>query len=91
MSAAFGIRYIPHCWGTGIAQAAALQLLAVLPSSPPSLHPFEPMLELDRTEHPVRDALSAPIKRDRGTVTIPTGPGLGIEIDRKVLARFAAA
>jgi D-galactarolactone cycloisomerase len=49
------------------------------------------MLELDRTEHPVRDALSAPIKRDRGTVTIPTGPGLGIEIDRKVLARFAAA
>lgn len=91
MSAAFGIRYIPHCWGTGIAQAAALQLLAVLPSSPPSLHPFEPMLELDRTEHPVRDALSAPIKRDRATVTIPTGPGLGIEIDRKVLARFAAA
>jgi D-galactarolactone cycloisomerase len=34
MAEAFGIRYNPHVWGTGIAIAASLQLLAVLPSPP---------------------------------------------------------
>ncbi|HEX2555719.1 MAG TPA: mandelate racemase/muconate lactonizing enzyme family protein [Microvirga sp.] len=91
MAAAFGIRYVPHCWGTGIAQAAALQLLAVLPHSPPGLFPVEPLLEMDRTEHPIRDAiLQNPIRHRGGVVGVPEGPGLGIEIDRSALARFAA-
>src|SRR5262249_20005726 len=38
MAQAFGVRYNPHVWGTGIAIAASLQLLAVLPAhTPPSL------------------------------------------------------
>jgi len=91
MSETFGIRYNPHVWGTGIAIAASLQLLAVLPShTPTSLSPIEPMLEFDRTEHPIRQAiLKQPIEHDRGMVSIPDGPGLGIEIDRDALARFA--
>lgn len=90
MAAAFGVRYVPHVWGTGIAIAAALQLLAVLPTSPSALRPVEPMLEFDRTEHPVRAALlSTPIEHVRGTVQVPQGPGLGIEVDRAALARFA--
>ena len=36
MSEAFGVRYNPHVWGTGIAIAASLQLLAVLPSHTPT-------------------------------------------------------
>jgi D-galactarolactone cycloisomerase len=91
MAAAFGVRYVPHCWGTGIAQAAALQLLAVLPTTPPALHPSEPLFEMDRTEHPIRDALLVePITHERGVVHVPTGPGLGIEIDQAALSRFAA-
>jgi D-galactarolactone cycloisomerase len=91
MAAAFGVRYVPHCWGTGVALAAALQLLAVLPHSPASLDPIEPMLEFDRTEHPIRDAILAePIRHEAGVVAIPQGPGLGIEIDRGALAAFAA-
>jgi D-galactarolactone cycloisomerase len=92
MAEAFAIRYNPHVWGTGIAIAASLQLLAVLPPhTPPSLAPLAPMLEFDRTEHPIRQAiLSAPIEHVRGVVRVPDGPGLGIEIDRKALARFAA-
>ena len=35
MAEAFGVRYNPHVWGTGIAIAASLQLLAVLPSHTP--------------------------------------------------------
>jgi D-galactarolactone cycloisomerase len=92
MAGAFGVRYNPHVWGTGIALAASLQLLAVLPPhTPPSLSPVEPVLEFDRTEHPIRQALLLePIEHVDGVVRVPDGPGLGIEIDRQALARFAA-
>jgi D-galactarolactone cycloisomerase len=47
------------------------------------------MLEFDRTEHPVRDALlTEPIEHVCGVVTVPTSPGLGIEVDRQAIARF---
>src|ERR1041384_2514789 len=39
MAEAFGVRYNPHVWGTGIAIAASLQLLAVLPSHTPTSIP----------------------------------------------------
>lgn len=93
LAEAFGVRYNPHVWGTGIAIAASLHLLAVLPPyTPPSLtSPAAPILELDRTENPIRQAiLVEPIEHARGIVRIPHRAGLGIEIDRKALARFAA-
>src|ERR1700722_18507191 len=34
MASAFGVRVNPHVWGTGVALAASLQLLAVLPHNP---------------------------------------------------------
>jgi D-galactarolactone cycloisomerase len=90
MAAAHGVRFVPHVWGTGIATAAALQLLAVTPSwTPNSLRPVEPMLEFDRTEHPVRAALlTEPIEHVGGVVAVPTGHGLGVEVDRQAMARF---
>lgn len=92
MANAFGIRYVPHVWGTGVALAAALQLLAVLPSNPPCRFPREPVLELDRTEHPFRQAvLKEPLEHDKGWVRVPTGPGLGVEVDRAAVARFRIA
>jgi D-galactarolactone cycloisomerase len=92
MAEAFGVRYNPHVWGTGIAIAASLQLLAVVPThTPTSLAPIEPMLEFDRTEHPIRQAvLTSPIEHDGGVVRVPCGPGLGIEVNRDTLASFAA-
>jgi D-galactarolactone cycloisomerase len=91
MAQAFGVRYVPHCWGTGIARAAALQLLAVLPHNPPGLHATEPLLEFDMSEHPIRDAVTTePIVQEGGWARVPTGPGLGIEIDRSALERFRA-
>src|SRR5262245_23330520 len=54
MAVPFGVRCVPHVWGTGIGLAAALQLLAVLPHNPPRLSPLEPLLEFDRSEHPFR-------------------------------------
>lgn len=92
MAAAFGVRYNPHVWGTGIGLAASLQLMAVLPThTPTSLASAEPVFEFDRTEHPIRQAiLREPIEHARGVIPIPNGPGLGIEIDRSALERFRA-
>jgi D-galactarolactone cycloisomerase len=48
-----------------------------------------PLLEFDQSEHPIRMAiLTEPIRHQAGWVDIPTGPGLGIEIDRAAMARF---
>ncbi len=89
MASAFGVRYVPHVWGTGIALAAALQLLAVLPHSPLRRTPLEPILEFDRSEHPFRQAvLTRAIEHERGVVRIPDGPGLGVDIDRDALEQF---
>jgi len=91
MATAFGVRYVPHVWGCGIGLAAALQLLAVLPHSPPRHAPLEPILELDRSEHPFRQAvLQTPLEHAHGIVRVPQGPGLGIEVDRGAIARFTA-
>ncbi len=89
MANAFGVRMIPHVWGTGIGLSASLNLLAVLPHNPPGRQPWEPMLEFDRSEHPARQSImTTPIEHVNGVVAIPTGPGLGIEINRAALATF---
>ncbi|TKI08881.1 mandelate racemase/muconate lactonizing enzyme family protein [Martelella alba] len=92
MAMAFGVRTNPHVWGTGIGIAASLQFIALLPChTPVSLSPAQPSLEFDRTEHPLRQAiLKEPITHCDGWVTIPQGPGLGIDIDRSALIRFKA-
>ncbi|MEK9723369.1 MAG: mandelate racemase/muconate lactonizing enzyme family protein [Rhodospirillaceae bacterium] len=92
MANAFGVRMVPHVWGTGIGLAAALNLLATLPHNPPGRRPWEPILEFDRSEHLARQAImTAPIEHAGGVVAVPTGPGLGIEIDRAQLAAFTVA
>ena len=90
MAFAFGVRYVPHVWGTAIGLSAALQLLGVLPAMPLRLTPREPLLEFDRSEHPLRQAIvKEPIEHSNGRVQIPTGPGLGIEVNRDVLKKFS--
>ncbi len=90
MAAMVGVRLVPHVWGTGVALAASLQFMAALPPNPPRRDPIEPILEFDRTPNPFRQAvLASPIEHVGGTVAIPDAPGLGIEIDRAALSRFA--
>ena len=52
-----GTRYNPHVWGTGIGLAAAMQLLAVLPTTAPAFGAHHPLLEYDSTPHPFRQDL----------------------------------
>lgn len=85
-----GVRLVPHVWGTGIQIAASLQWIAAQLPDPVRPEPRAPLLEFERTENPFRQAvLTQPIEHDGGIVTIPDGPGLGVEVDRDALARYA--
>ena len=90
LAALHGVRLVPHVWGTVVQIAASLQFMAALLPDPPRREPIEPILEFDRTPNPFRQAIArTPIEHENGVVRIPDGPGLGIEIDRDVLAEFA--
>ena len=92
LASAFGVECVPHAWGSAIGLAATVQFLAALPDQPPAFRPIPPMLEFEQTPNPLRDALARePIVQRRGVVAVPDGPGLGIEVDRGVRARFKVA
>src|SRR5262245_31315667 len=87
----FGIRCIPHVWGTRIATAVALQLIAVLPPTPPALVPVEPLLEFDCSEHPLREeVVQEKIAIDsNGMVAVPNSPGLGVTLNLEFVEKAA--
>lgn len=90
MAAMFGVRLVPHVWGTAVCIAASLQVMAALPPNPPRREPIEPIMEFDRTKNPFRQAVvETPIEHHRGLVDIPEGPGLGIDINRNALRQYA--
>ncbi len=86
---------VNHVWGSAIAVATNLHLLAAMPAIPGGLHPWEPMLEFDTTDNKFRDdLLTEPleiqnqVKANNGRVMIPTGPGLGVEPDRDFIDHY---
>lgn len=84
-----GVRHNPHVWGTGIGLAAAMQLLAVIPTTAPSFGAHQPLLEYDSTPHPFRQGLLVdPVRVESGVAYVPEGPGLGIEVRRDVLEKW---
>ena len=89
MASANHVRVIPHMFGTAIRLAATLHLLAATPDSPRAHEPFPTLLEYDMSENVLRTELARePIRHSAGIVAVPQAPGLGIEIDREVLARY---
>jgi D-galactarolactone cycloisomerase len=89
LASAYGVHYMPHVWGSAVGLAANLHLAATVPDNPPALHPTPLLFELDRTENLFRDRLArAPIEQRDGYLPIPTGPGLGIEIDEQIVAVY---
>jgi D-galactarolactone cycloisomerase len=93
MAQAFGIKFNPHFWGTGISFAAALHALSVQPIGQigQTNIPYqnESVLEFDQTPHPVRENLTEPFFNQKDSrVQVPTKPGLGIEVDEAILERF---
>lgn len=78
-----------HVWGTGVGLAASPRFVATLPPNPLSLNPEEPMLEYDRSPHPFReDPIYGTTSMRDGEVTVPAGPGIGVEVDHGVLELY---
>ncbi|MEP2706170.1 MAG: mandelate racemase/muconate lactonizing enzyme family protein [Roseibium sp.] len=87
---------INHVWGSAIAVATNMHLLTAMPPLPGGLHPWEPMLEFDTTDNKFRDELlteplniQQQILNNKGRVTAPEGPGLGVEPDRDFIKQYA--
>ena len=96
MASTFNKSILPHVWGSGIAVTAALQAIATIPLSPYTANPIglqnEPMVEFDRTPNPIRDdLLQTEFQLRDGYLAVPTGPGLGIDVDENVLQRLAVS
>lgn len=92
LASVHGVECVPHAWGSAVGLAATLHFLAAIPDQPPSLYPVPPMLEFEQCENPFRDHLATePIVQKDGRVAVPEGPGLGIDIDRAVIDRYAKA
>lgn len=93
LAQAYNTIIIPHVWGSGIALAAALQFLSIIPPCPHTYKPIPmqnmPVVEFDRNLNPLRDnLLTTPIINEDNCVKVPNGPGLGVEVDSEVLDKY---
>jgi D-galactarolactone cycloisomerase len=85
------VRLSPHVWGSAVGLAAAVHWVAALPNYPHNENvPFPTLVEYDVGANPLRDELLAtPLAPVDGLITVPKGPGLGIELHPDALKRFA--
>ena len=89
MASANRVRVLPHMWGTAIRLAATLHWQATIADYPQGIEPEPSLFEFDMTENGLRTELAREsIQVVDGLVAVPQGPGLGIEIDREVLAKY---
>ncbi|MEM2491440.1 MAG: mandelate racemase/muconate lactonizing enzyme family protein [Candidatus Bathyarchaeia archaeon] len=78
---AHGIEYSPHAYGTDIALAGALHLMASVPGG--VIAPY------DVSKCPAKEEIfEKPITIKNGYFEIPSSPGIGIEINEKGLEKF---
>lgn len=90
LAALSGIQCVPHCWGGDICIAASIHLLSLLADPHWGLPTDTPRLELDQSENPWRNGLARnPFLVRDGFISVPTAPGLGIEVDEDVVKHFA--
>ncbi len=89
---------INHVWGSAVAVATNMHLLAAQPPMPGGLHPWEPMLEFDTTPNRFRDqlaqkplAIQEQVAASGGYVALPDGPGIGITPDRGFIEHYRIA
>jgi len=94
LASSCGTLVCPHVWGTPIMIAASLHLAATLPPCPPAHNPVpyaqEPVMEFDRTPNAIREELcTTAFEAEDSYLNVPTGPGLGIEVDEDALRHFS--
>lgn len=85
LARSFGLRMVPHLWKSGISIAAAAHLAAVTPECD-----YIEFLPAELCESGLRrDLTSDELEMVDGVIPLPERPGLGVELDREALARYA--
>lgn len=78
---------VPHAWKTGITVAAAAHLAAVTPHCP-----YFEFVPAELAESALRRELVLDdLRLEDGKLSLPSKPGLGVELDREALGRFKEA
>ncbi len=80
-----GLKYSPHTWTNGIGLVINLHAMAAWEHDEYLEYPFEPPSWIPER----RDGIMPPVLvNPDGTVDVPQGPGLGIQIDERALRRY---
>jgi L-alanine-DL-glutamate epimerase-like enolase superfamily enzyme len=78
------VEVVPHCFSTGVLVAASLHFVAILDRPTWS--------EFSVADSPlVNGILATPFELVEGRLRVPTGPGLGIELDDDLVERMRVA
>lgn len=89
LASTYGIDVVPHTWGTSIGIHVALHFISNLESMPGRMKSPDFLIEYDQTENGLREHLTYPkVKMTDGMIKVPTGPGLGLEVNEDVLMEY---
>ncbi|SDE42564.1 D-galactarolactone cycloisomerase [Pricia antarctica] len=89
LAQAYNKDVVPHTWGTWIAISAAVHFVGNLDKNPGRMYNDLPTMELDRTENALRDEVTkSEIIVKKGLLHVPSGPGLGVEVDIDALEKY---
>jgi D-galactarolactone cycloisomerase len=81
LASAFNIPYAPHVWGSAVSHMASLHLAASIPNFL--------ICEVDRLPNPLREDLTLnPMQIQNGYIKLPQAPGLGIELNEKIVRKY---
>ena len=81
-----GLTYTPHTWTNGVGFAVNLQLYCAFGGEKPLEYSYDPPGWIPEA----RDAMfEQPFLHDRARLAVPSAPGLGFEISRRALRRYA--
>lgn len=87
MAAERGRIIVPHCWKTGISISATAHLAFTAPNCA-YIEYLPPTLAHERLR---RELAVEELVLDDGHISLPTGPGLGVELNMDAVRRFAVA
>ena len=81
MADVFGMQCVPHISGSGLGYLYMMHFVSAIPNAGP-FHEFKGF-----NENIPLECDTSKLESENGTVTVPSGPGLGVEIDPDFIAK----
>jgi L-rhamnonate dehydratase len=80
LAQAHHLTVVPHCWSSGIVEAASLHFVASIPNGC--------LLEYCVTDTPIREEISEEIVVKDGFAQVSDKPGLGVNVNEEALKKY---